>query len=74
MRDGQKVFNCGTGVIILSNDDGIVLELKNNNNFIEFTPPFGRYKLHIFASSDIAPELHKTGLPHNVLKFLVNSQ
>ncbi len=71
MVNGQKVFTYKTGLIILSSDQLITDQLRNNDKFFLYPTPLHQPALSIFISLDIAPEITKAGLPITVKKFLL---
>lgn len=69
MRDGQRVFSHGAGVIVVSKNPKVNEELQVNQNFSDITPPAYR-TIKIYVSKDLVPEIAQAGLPLNVRKFL----
>ena len=68
MGDNYKIFNHGTGlIIVIASKSQIPKEFENNPKWVKLHTPT---PLHLFASVDIASEIERTGLPKQVFKFV----
>jgi hypothetical protein len=68
MGNKTKLISYKTGILIFTKDSEIISQLRANTlSWQELSHPTS---LHLFASSDIAPEIKKLGLPMSVRRRL----
>jgi len=75
MEGDYKIWAHKTGIILITQKELLVRQLRQNSNFFEL--PIGELKntplphpLAVFVSKDIAPDIRNSGLPGPVKKFL----
>lgn len=70
MKQVKKVFLHNTGIIIITNQEPIILEMGGNTRFKELPRPKSQFK--VFISEDIWGEVSKKGLPKSVRQYIIN--
>lgn len=69
MRDGVRTFSYKTGVVIVSQNELVSEQLRNNNNFRPLHNS-GISPLRVFYSKDLTREIGTVGIPLFVKKFI----